>query len=67
VVGGFEIGYVTDDGPEHRVSLSQAWATTVRVVQPDTPLNRGRRRLRELLASVARERGYDLTRESNRL
>jgi hypothetical protein len=26
-VGGFEIGYVTDDGLEHRVSLSQAWAT----------------------------------------
>ena len=25
-VGGFEIGYVTDDGLEHRVSLSQAWA-----------------------------------------
>jgi hypothetical protein len=23
-VGGFEIGYVTDDGLEHRVSLSQA-------------------------------------------
>src|SRR6185369_10645535 len=26
-VGGFEIGYVTDNGLEHRVSLSQAWAT----------------------------------------
>ena len=26
-VGGFEIGYVTDDGLEHRVSLSQASAT----------------------------------------
>ena len=26
-VGGFEIGYVTDDGLEHRVSLSEAWAT----------------------------------------
>ena len=27
-VGGFEIGYVTDDGLGHRrVSLSQAWAT----------------------------------------
>jgi hypothetical protein len=24
-VGGFEIGNVTDDGLEHRVSLAQAW------------------------------------------
>ena len=33
-VGGFEIGYVTDDGLEHRVSLSQAWATPFESCSP---------------------------------
>ena len=33
-VGGFEIGYVTDDGLEHRVSLSQAWATPFESCRP---------------------------------
>src|SRR6478609_4478788 len=32
--GGFEIGYVTDDGLEHRVSLSQAWATPFESCSP---------------------------------
>ena len=32
-VGGFEIGYVTDD-LEHRVSLSQAWATPFESCSP---------------------------------
>ena len=31
-VGGFEIGYVTDDGLEHRVS--QAWATPFESCSP---------------------------------
>ena len=31
---GFEIGYVTDDGLEHRVSLSQAWATPFESCSP---------------------------------
>jgi hypothetical protein len=33
-VGGFEIGYVTDDGLEHRMSLSQAWATPFESCSP---------------------------------
>jgi hypothetical protein len=33
-VGGFEIGYVTDDGLEPRVSLSQAWATPFESCSP---------------------------------
>jgi hypothetical protein len=33
-VGGFEIGYVTDDGLEHRGSLSQAWATPFESCSP---------------------------------
>jgi hypothetical protein len=33
-VGGFEIGYVTDDGLEHRLSLSQAWATPFESCSP---------------------------------
>ena len=33
-VGGFEIGYVTDDGLEHRVSLSQGWATPFESCSP---------------------------------
>src|SRR6185295_16074913 len=33
-VGGFEIGYVTDDGLEHRVSLSQAWAAPFESCSP---------------------------------
>ena len=33
-VGGFEIGNVTDDGLEHRVSLSQAWATPFESCSP---------------------------------
>ena len=33
-VGGFEIGYVADDGLEHRVSLSQAWATPFESCSP---------------------------------
>ena len=33
-VGGFEIGCVTDDGLEHRVSLSQAWATPFELCSP---------------------------------
>ena len=33
-VGGFEIGCVTDDGLEHRVSLSQAWATPFESCSP---------------------------------
>ena len=33
-VGGFEIGYVTDDGLEHRVSRSQAWATPFESCSP---------------------------------
>jgi hypothetical protein len=38
-VGGFEIGYVTDDGLEHRGSLSQAWATPFESCSPDTPVH----------------------------
>ena len=37
-VGGFEIGYVTDDGLEHRVSLSRAWATPF---ESCSPIRRG--------------------------
>ena len=33
-VGGFKIGYVTDDGLEHRVSLSQAWPTSFESCSP---------------------------------
>ena len=33
-VGGLEIGYVTYDGLEHRVSLSQAWATPFESCSP---------------------------------
>jgi hypothetical protein len=33
-VGGFEIGYVTDDCLEHRVSPSQAWATPFESCSP---------------------------------
>ena len=33
-VGGFEIGYVTDDGLGHRVSLWQAWATPFESCSP---------------------------------
>ena len=36
-VGGLEIGYVTDDGLEHRVAVAGV-GHTVRVVQPDTPV-----------------------------
>jgi hypothetical protein len=52
-VGGFEIGYVTDDGLEHRVSLSQAWATPFESCSPIRRFtsHKGQRHLRTVLVS----------------
>jgi hypothetical protein len=50
-VGGFEIGYVTDDGLEHRVSLSQAWAAPFESRSPIRRFtsHKGQRHLRSVV------------------
>ena len=60
-VGGFEIGYVTDDGLEHRVSLSQAWATPFESCSPIRRFtsHKGQRHLSWWSATVGRHMGYE--------
>src|SRR6185312_9023359 len=51
-VGGFEIGYVTDEGLEHRVSLSQAWAPPFESCSPPIRRFTSHKRQRHLSGSV---------------
>ena len=60
-VGGFKIGYVTDDGLEHRVSLSQAWPTSFESCSPIRRFtsHKGQRHLSWWSATVGRHMGYE--------